>query len=127
VALSELRDNTMMAHLMDALDRGEDIGHYGRLVFAMVAMHFAGEDEVVRELKKDADCDEEKARALVKQVESRGYNPPKRDRILEWMDQQSFDICPDAGDKRACDVYSTLKFPSEVYEKISSFYREQAR
>ena len=32
-----LRQNDMMRHLMDALARGEDIGHYGRLVFARVA------------------------------------------------------------------------------------------
>jgi hypothetical protein len=37
MALEDLRQSTMMLHLLDALDRGEDIGHYGRLVFAMVA------------------------------------------------------------------------------------------
>ena len=35
-ATDELRKSEMMAHLLDALDRGKDIGHYGRLVFAMV-------------------------------------------------------------------------------------------
>ena len=29
-----------MAHLLDSLNDGKDIGHYGRLVFAMVARHF---------------------------------------------------------------------------------------
>ena len=29
----------MMAHLLDALESGTDVGHYGRLVFAMVARH----------------------------------------------------------------------------------------
>jgi hypothetical protein len=37
MSLAELRKNAMMAHLIDALSRGEDIGHYGRLVFVMVA------------------------------------------------------------------------------------------
>jgi hypothetical protein len=37
MALDDLRRNAMMSHLLDALDRGDDIGHYGRLVFAMVA------------------------------------------------------------------------------------------
>lgn len=126
MALRELRKSSMMSHLMDALDRGDDIGHYGRLVFAMVAQHFASEDEIVRELMKDPDCDEQKARSLVKQVEARGYNPPKRERVLEWMDQQEFPICPDPADKQACNVYKTLTFPPEVYDKISSFYEEEA-
>jgi len=39
MAVEELRKNDMMAHLLDALDAGNDIGHYGRLVFAMVARH----------------------------------------------------------------------------------------
>src|SRR4026209_2943243 len=34
-----LRDSPMMAHLLDALEKGTDVGHYGRLVFAMVARH----------------------------------------------------------------------------------------
>jgi hypothetical protein len=28
----DLRQSPMMAHMLDALDNGEDIGHYGRLV-----------------------------------------------------------------------------------------------
>lgn len=45
MASEELRKNGMMAHLLDALDTGQDIGHYGRLVFAMVARHFLDEQE----------------------------------------------------------------------------------
>ena len=33
--VEELRKDEMMAHLLDSLDQGKDIGHYGRLVFAM--------------------------------------------------------------------------------------------
>jgi DNA primase large subunit len=124
VALQELRQSEMMSHLLDALDRGEDIGHYGRLVFVMVARYFLSDDEVVQQLTKDPDCDEQKARGLVKQVEARGYNPPKRERILEWMEQQEFPICQDPEDKGACNVYSKLNFPPEVYEKISSYYQD---
>ena len=39
-AVAALQAEPMMAHLMDSLDSGRDIGHYGRLVFAMVAHHF---------------------------------------------------------------------------------------
>ena len=43
MSVEALRKNDMMTHLLDALDRGQDIGHYGRLVFAMVARHFLSE------------------------------------------------------------------------------------
>ena len=65
----ELRKNDMMAHLLDALDQGKDIGHYGRLVFAMVARHFLPEDEVIGLLQKDKDFSEEQARARAHQAE----------------------------------------------------------
>ena len=82
--VDDLRKSEMMSHLLDALDREEDIGHYGRLTFAMVAHHFLDNEELVEWLSKDSDTDEKGARALVQQVEERGYNPPKRERVLEW-------------------------------------------
>lgn len=126
MALEELRQNGMMAHLLDSLDAGEDIGHYGRLVFAMVARHFIGEDEVIAYLQKDKDCDEEKARALVQQVADRDYNPPKRERILEWMEKQKFPICPNPDDATACNLYRDLEFPEEVYKQIAGFHEQRA-
>ncbi len=47
MSVDDLRQSDMMAHLLDALDEGQDIGHYGKLVFAMVARHFLDEDELV--------------------------------------------------------------------------------
>jgi hypothetical protein len=127
MAIEELRQSPMMSHLLDALDNGEDIGHYGRLVFAMVGQYFLSEDELIRQLRKDRDCDEPKARSIVKQVETHGYNPPKPDRILEWMSQQEFPICATAeNDKNACNVYKSLKFPPEVYDRIAAFYEGSA-
>jgi DNA primase large subunit len=121
--VEELRQNPMMAHLMDAMNNGEDVGHYGRLVFVMVGRHFLSHEELVENLTKDPDCDEEKAEGLIRQVESRGYNPPKPDRIFEWMSQQDFPICENSdGTGDSCNVYKSLKFPPEVYEKISSYY-----
>src|SRR3569833_870672 len=111
----------MMSHLLDSLDRGEDIGHYGRLVVVMVGQHFLNEDELREQLMKDPDCDAEKADGLIRQVQARGYNPPKRERILQWMNEQEFPICQDTEDRQACNVYSSLNFPPEVYEKISSY------
>ena len=116
----------MMAHLMDSLDKGKDIGHYGRLVFVMVARHFMEEDELIEHLMKDKDVDETKARGLVAQVEARGYNPPKRERILDWMGRQDFPICTDPDDPNQCNVYKNLEFPKEIYDRISQFYEQQA-
>src|SRR3954466_13365780 len=92
--LDELRKNDMMAHLLDALDAGKDIGHYGRLVFAMIAHHFLDDDALVAQLSKCRDFDEEQARALVMQVKARDYSPPKREKILEFQKHQEFPICP---------------------------------
>lgn len=123
MALEELRKNDMMAHLVDALNDGQDIGHYGRLVVAMVGRSFLSDEELVSLLAKDRDCDEEKARTLVQQVQARDYNPPKRERILEWMQKQSFPICPDAENPTACNVYRDLDFPQELYDRITSYYQ----
>jgi hypothetical protein len=124
-AEGELRKSAMMAHLMDALESGTDIGHYGRLVFAMVARHFLDEDALTAWLQKDRDFSEEQARSLVLQVQGRDYNPPKRARILEWQRQQEFPICPDADDPDACNVYKDLKFPDAVYESITDYYEQK--
>ena len=51
----------MMAHLLDSLAAGKDIGHYGRLVFAMVARHFMSNEEVLGWLTRDRDFSEEQA------------------------------------------------------------------
>jgi hypothetical protein len=125
--LDELRTSAMMAHLLDALDNGTDIGHYGRLVFAMVARHFLPEHELLEWLQKDPDFSEAEARSLVLQVQGRDYNPPKRARILEWQKEQEFPICPDPDNPDACNVYKDLKFPDGVYESISEYYEEKTQ
>ncbi|GAC1529261.1 MAG: hypothetical protein NVS2B8_16820 [Vulcanimicrobiaceae bacterium] len=121
--LDDLRSDTMMTHLLDALDRGDDIGHYGRMVFAMIARHFASDDEVVGALRKDRDFAEGDARALLAQVEAADYSPPKRAKILEYQSQQAFPIIPDLDDPDCGNVYRDLKFPDHVYEHIAQ-YRE---
>ena len=126
MALDELRKNGMMAHLIDSLESRQDIGHYGRLVFTMVGRCFLSNEELIDLLTKDPDCDEEKARTLIEQVEARDYNPPKRERILEWMQKQDFPICPDADQPGACNVYRDLDFPQELYDRIASFYTDRA-
>ena len=124
--VEDLRQSTMMVHLLDALDNGEDIGHYGRLVFAMIGRHFVSNDELVELLTKDQDTDEQEMRALVQQVEEKGYSPPRREKILEYQKQQDFPICPDPDDPDACNPYAELQFPDEVYESIQEYREERA-
>ena len=122
---TELRDSEMMAHLLDALQEGQDIGHFGRLTFVMVARHFMNEDEMLDLLAQQPDMDEREARALILQVRERDYNPPSRERILEWQSQQDFQICPNPEDPRGCNVYSELSFPDGIYEQIEDYWVEQ--
>jgi hypothetical protein len=124
--VEDLRQSPMMAHMLDALDNGEDIGHYGRLVFAMIGRHFVSSDELVELLTKDHDTDEQEIKALVQQVEEKGYSPPRREKILEYQSQQDFPICPDPGDPDACNPYAELQFPEEVYESIQAYREERA-
>lgn len=124
--LQDLRRDSMMAHLFDSLAAGKNIGHYGRLVFVMVAHHFLADDELITWLRKDPDVSDEEARALLRQVEDRDYNPPRRDRILAWQAQQEFPILPNAGDPDCGNVYRTLKFPDNVYEHIEEYREEKA-
>lgn len=116
----ELRKDPMMARLLDALNEGQDVGHYGRLVFAMVARHFLAHEDVLAYLQKDRDFSEEQARAMLQQVDGRDYNPPKRERLLQWQREQEFRFIhvddPDDG-----NLYRNLKFPQEVYDHIGGY------
>ena len=123
--VEDMRQSPMMGHMLDALDNGEDIGHYGRLVFAMIGRHFVSNDELVELLTKDEDADEQEIRALVQQVEDKGYSPPRREKILEFQDQQDFLICPNPDDPDACNPYAELQFPDEVYESIQEYQEKR--
>ncbi|MBD1855839.1 MULTISPECIES: hypothetical protein [Leptolyngbya] len=126
MSVEDLRKSDMMAHLLDALDAGENIEHYGRLVFAMVARHFLSQEEVIEYLLKDEECGEAEAKSLYQQVQGKDYNPPKRDRVLDWQQHQNFPICPNPDNPDACNVYRDLEFPQHVYEHISSYYEQKA-
>ena len=121
MALEDLKKDAMMAHLLDALDHKKDIGHYGRLVFTMVARHFLTEDELVAELAKDKDFGEDGARSLYAQVTEHNYNPPRRDKIMQYQSEQEFPIIPNPDDPDAGNVYRDLNFPDEVYQHIEDY------
>jgi hypothetical protein len=122
----ELRKDSMMSHLLDSLNDGKDIGHYGRLVFAMVARHFMPADEVVSWLTRDKDFSEEQAKAMLTQVEGHDYNPPRRERILEWQSQQDFPILPRPEDPDCGNLYRNLKFPDSIYGHIEQYQEQKA-
>ena len=126
-ALAALRNEPMMDHLLKALDSGQDIGHYGRLVFAMVGHHFLPEDVMLQWLAKDPGTNPEEAAALLRQVEGRDYSPPRRERILAWQSQQEFPILPNADDPDCGNVYRNLKFPQKVYEHIQEYQEEKVQ
>ncbi len=121
----DLRSSPMMAHLLDALNEGTNVGHFGRLAFAIIARHFLPKDEIVRLLSSQPDFSEEDAETLVRQVEAHDYNPPKRERILEWQAQQDFPICPTPDDPGTCNVYRELRFPDDIYENIEDYWEAQ--
>jgi DNA primase large subunit len=124
--MEELRRSPMMAHLLDALEKGTDIGHYGRLTFVMVARHFLSEETMVDLLSRQPNHNREDTEALVRQVKGHDYNPPKRERILEWQAQQDFPICPTPDEPGTCNVYQELRFPEGIYENINEFWEEKA-
>lgn len=122
--VEELRKDGMMSYLLDSLEAGKDIGHYGRLVFAMVARHFLDEEEVVAHLGKDKDFNEDEARSLVRQVIDHDYSPPRREKILDYQGRQDFPLIQNPEDPDDGNVYRDLNFPEHVYEHISE-YRDQ--
>ena len=126
MAVEDLKQSPMMSHMLDALENGEDIGHYGRLTFAMIARYFVENEELANLLAKDGDTDEQEAKALVQQVEEKGYNPPRREKILQWQEQQDFEICPNSEDPDACNVYNELTFPDGLYEDIQDYREDKA-
>jgi DNA primase large subunit len=126
MSVAELKQSEMMEHLLDALSKGQDIGHYGRLVFVMVARHFVSEAELLELLRRDPDIDEAKVRALIEQVASKDYSPPSREKVLEFQSHQQFPICPNPDDPDGCNVYKDLKFPSSIYESITEYHVEKA-
>jgi hypothetical protein len=121
----QLRRSPMMAHLLDALEKGTDVGHYGRLTFEMIARHFLSDEEIVDLLAHQPEQSEASVRAELRQVQERDYNPPKRERILEWQSKQDFPICPDPENPDACNVYQELDFPKDIYNNIKEYHEEQ--
>ena len=123
--MEALREDSMMRHLLESLDAGKDIGHYGRLTFAIVARHFLTHEEMLAELGKDRDFPEEKAELMLRQVEERDYSPPRRERIMEWQRAQAFPILPEPHDPDCGNVYRSLRFEGATYKHIEEYQEEK--
>ena len=121
-----LRDSPTMARLLDALEKKTDIGHNGHFVFVTAARHFMEEEEIVSLLSQQPNMDEEKANALVQQLVERGYNPPRRERIIEMQSHQEFAIIENPHDPDSGNLYRELQFPDDIYEHISEYHEEKA-
>jgi uncharacterized protein YneF (UPF0154 family) len=120
MAVEDLRKNPMMAHLLDALAAGTDIGEYGRLVFTQVARQFLTMEETLEWLQKNPGIDENAARTLYMQIGDKEFVPPKLEQIREWQSKQDFPICPNLDDPAACDVYQNLHFPEGIYQHLKA-------
>ena len=116
---AELQANRMMRHLLDALERGEDIGEYGRRVLVSTGRFFLSDDELVSLLTRNVG--EGEARNLVREVRERNEYPPRRGKIVEYMKRQAFPIIPDLHDRTLDDVYAGLPFPPGVAAHIPKF------
>ena len=124
--MEQLRRSDTMARLLDAMEQGTDVGHYGHFTFVTVARHFMDESAVERFLAGQPGMDESKARALIEHVKERGYNPPRRERILEHQGQGGFQIIEDPKNPDSGNLYRELQFPEAVYEDINEYYEEKA-
>jgi hypothetical protein len=63
---------------------------------------------------------------MLSQVEGRDYNPPRRDRIVEWQAQQEFPILPHPEDPDCGNLYRNLKFPDSIYGHIEQYQEQKA-
>ncbi len=124
--VEQLRASPVMVRLLDALEAGTDIGHFGRLTFVIVARHFLAEADLLALLRRQPGHDEREMAGLIRQVSDHDYSPPSRARLLAWQEQQDFPLLPDADDPAAGNLYRELRFPDEVYEHIEEFYEERA-
>src|SRR5690349_19493278 len=74
-----------VARWLQALEAGQDIGHFGRLAFVSIARHFLSTEELASLLAGQPHSDQAKAQKLIERVCQRGYSPPTRPRLLEWQ------------------------------------------
>jgi hypothetical protein len=129
VQAEDLRESPMMASLWDDLKIGVDVGHFGRLLFCIVARHFMQEDEIIKLLSNGDNMVPEDAQAMLLNVNERNYNPPRPAVIRKWQERQGYKIIPveHQHDLAYGNLYSELRFPREIYEQVGEFYKQAAK
>lgn len=127
VQAEDLRKSPMMAKLWDDLQNKVDIGHFGRLVFTIIARHYLSEDELIRLLANNLEVED--AQVLLLEVNERNYNPPRPSVIRKWQLRQAYRIIPPDQEHNLAwgNVYAELKLPQEIYDQVGGFYKEQAK
>jgi hypothetical protein len=111
-----------VAHWLAALESGRDIGHFGRLAFAIVARYFLAADQLVALLASQPKYDGPRARQLLLRVRERGYAPPSRPRLIEWQARQTFPLLPSCEDPTVGNLYRELPLPDSVFGQIEEFW-----
>ncbi len=127
IQAEDMRRSQMMARLWDDLEKGVDVGHFGRLLFTMVARHYMNETQVITLLSRNIPVED--AQAMLLLVNSRNYNPPKPNKIRKWQEKQDYKIIPPekAHDLAWGNVYKELRLPMEIYSQVQDFYKEAVR
>ncbi len=102
----------MMAHLMDVLSQG---GRYWPLRQAGIRNGGAtlpfGRPVVQTASALDPNLDEEKARALIEQVVTKGYSPPSREKVLEFQETTAVSHLPESERSRCMQRIQRPEIP----------------
>lgn len=122
VRSEDMRASAMMDRLWTDLSKGTDVGHYGRLVFCMIARHFLDEKEIIKLLGKSVPTEE--AAAMLVEVNRTNYSPPRPAKIRQWQKNQQYKIIPEDKDQSWGNVYTELQLPQEIYENVTNFYKD---
>lgn len=85
----------------------------------------ASDAEATKSPASPSSAGDEQTRLMLRQVEGRDYNPPKRARIVEWQAQQEFPILPNPEDPDCGNLYRNLKFPEEIYSHIGQYQEKK--
>lgn len=120
--LERLRASPTVAHWLAALEAGQDIGHFGRLAFAIVARHFLADEAILSLLAGQPHHDAARAAKLLERVREQGYAPPSRLRLFQWQARQRFPLLPDPANLTSGNLYRELEFPDAVYGQIEEFW-----
>ena len=128
-SLDDLKRNPMMRRIIQTMESGQDVGHYGRFIFTVVASYFIGEKEITDLLKRQPEIeDSEEALGFYLQVASARYVMPTSARIRAWdksEEQKNFPLIIQ-GDRNSGNLYREIPLPQQALVSVRSYWREAA-